>query len=113
MQFNYSFETLFSTYIKLARNVRYVEYDILYNVLLFVPLGIMLGDYRLRRAALAVLATTVTIELLQIIFSVGLFELCDILDNFIGGMCGYWIARLKKHLLSNGRKCSEGVGKTF
>lgn len=63
-------------------------WQILLNILLFVPLGILLSINRGRSAKITVLAgfgLSFCIELCQLVFRLGLFEWDDILHN--GGGC--------------------------
>lgn len=76
----------------------YIEtlYEKIYNVLFFVPYGVLLGAYpqplpvgksvRLRRVVLIGFLTSVTIELLQLITRTGTCETDDVICNTIG--CG-------------------------
>lgn len=63
------------------------------NIMLFVPMGWLYGAMRRRsswKKALAVGAcTSLAIEIVQLIFKLGLFEFDDILNNTLGMMMGY------------------------
>ena len=98
VHFDYNLELLFSTYIKLLRGVRYVEYDIIYNILLFIPFGYLLGQYRFNKALCILCLSTLSIEIIQISFSVGLFEICDLVDNTLGGVMGYGLSIIVRRL---------------
>ncbi len=68
--------------------------NVLLNVAMFVPLGVLLPlavkFFRRPAAACgAFLISTLSIELLQLIFSVGLFDVDDIFANFVGAAFGY------------------------
>lgn len=68
--------------------------NVLLNVAMFVPLGVLLPlavKFFRRPAAScgAFLISTLSIELLQLIFSVGLFDVDDIFANFVGAAFGY------------------------
>lgn len=66
---------------------------ILFNMLMFVPLGLLL-PLLLRKAEafwvtfLVSLSTTVGIEIIQLMTGKGIFELDDILHNLIGDLQG-------------------------
>ena len=64
--------------------------DLLDNIWLFIPLGAML--YRVfdnPRALLIPLMTSVSVELIQYVFGIGLCELDDVFNNTLGGCIGY------------------------
>lgn len=71
--------------------------NVLLNVAMFVPLGVLLPltakIFRRQSAAYGVfLLSTLSIELLQLILSNGLFDVDDIFANFIGAAVGYGAA---------------------
>jgi len=64
------------------------------NVILFIPLGMILGalkKLRWKKALLIALGVSLSIELLQTIFALGTFEFDDLIHNSLGAMAGYWI----------------------
>ena len=66
-----------------------IRFDLLFNVLLFIPWGILLSFHFSPPFTLpAVLFTTVAIETAQHVTGRGLFEIGDILANFLGGCAG-------------------------
>lgn len=79
--------------------------NILGNVVAFIPFGFCLKvitaeKIRLPIAVAACLGITLTFETLQMLFKVGIFDVDDILLNFIGGMIGlgvwyllHWVIR--------------------
>lgn len=98
-QYGMSLE-LFSSY-RYAWNVfSIVEWrNIILNILMFVPLGFLLPLVHESfktwwKTYLAGLALTVFIELSQLIFNVGVFEVDDIMNNAVGCMIGYGIYAL-------------------
>lgn len=60
--------------------------DIALNILLFIPLGILIGA---KRAILIGLALSVGIELTQYVFKLGVCEADDVLNNTIGTAIGF------------------------
>lgn len=69
--------------------------DVFQNILLFVPLGIGLGrlGWPVGRAAAAIVATTLAIELSQAYLIAGRdATLGDVLMNALGGLLGWWAA---------------------
>ncbi|MGH7657222.1 MAG: VanZ family protein, partial [Gemmatimonadales bacterium] len=76
--------------------------DVLLNVILFIPLGLGLGLLKTSggRALAFVVATTITIEILQLGVIAGRdSSLSDLLTNTLGGMLGYWLARRWRRIL--------------
>lgn len=68
--------------------------NIILNILMFVPLGFWLpvGKERFRgfwKISLVGCGLTAAIEVLQLILSLGLFEVADVLNNTLGAMIGY------------------------
>lgn len=77
--------------------------EIVLNVLLFVPLGALLPfawpeHFRGRRgaglAAVIGACASLGIELLQLVFRLGLFEFDDVLNNALGAVGGYLVYSL-------------------
>lgn len=71
-------------------------WQILLNILLFVPLGILLALNRGRSARATVLTglgVSLSIELCQLVFQLGLFEWDDILHNGAGCVLGMLVVR--------------------
>ena len=67
--------------------------DIINNILLFVPFGITLGLIWDKWYVIPVgFSFSLLIELSQLIFRIGWFELDDILNNTIGAALGFAIA---------------------
>ena len=65
--------------------------DIALNILLFVPLGFLVGN---KRIILIGLLLSAGIELTQFVFELGVCELDDVLNNTIGAAVGCLIATL-------------------
>ncbi|UTX53210.1 VanZ family protein [Leucobacter aridicollis] len=67
-------------------------YEVAANFLAFVPLGLLLGALRPRRAlwvrVLLIAAISVTYETLQFVFAVGAADVTDVLVNTAGGAVG-------------------------
>ena len=74
-----------------------IIYDILFNVLLFIPLGIILSvKYRTLQSVILILIFTLVIEISQAITRRGLFEYTDIATNAIGGILGIGLSNFFK-----------------
>jgi glycopeptide antibiotics resistance protein len=66
--------------------------EVVLNILIFVPFGIYLSilkpNWRSANKIPLVLGTTVTFEVVQFAFSVGRFDITDIIGNTFGGIIG-------------------------
>jgi len=75
-------------------------YDLLFNVVMFIPAGILLLiKHKVFLSVLMVAAMTVSIESLQFIMRCGRFEVIDIVANCAGGLLGigiYYLFRMVK-----------------
>ena len=70
--------------------------DIAFNILLFIPLGFLIG----RKQAIAIgLLLSAGIELTQFVFRLGYCELDDVLNNTIGTVVGFGIWNLLSVLM--------------
>lgn len=68
--------------------------DIICNILLFVPFGFFLGLLTGRwYTVLAGFAVSLLIEVSQMVFQIGWFELDDIFNNTAGALIGFCAAR--------------------
>lgn len=85
-----SFDKIFMTYkVWLIDRKSWLKYEVLANVILFIPLGVFLRRKNsVIRCILLVLLFTGMIEFYQLITETGLFEMCDIIDNSLGGLVG-------------------------
>ena len=82
----------FDMYIRFINGEYFVFYDILYNTLFFIPLGILLlVQFSWKKSLIFVFLTSLAIETIQLFFSLGQFEICDLIDNTLGGLIGIGI----------------------
>ena len=84
--------TLFWTYKAIAKGETHYIAEIFWNVVLFVPIGILVmllltGKIRRLTAVIGMLLS-VAIEVTQLIFHLGLFEFDDIVHNTLGTVIG-------------------------
>ena len=75
-------------------NVLYFVVNVVLNVVAFMPFGFILPiitpkNWELFPIFLVSLEMTLAIELLQMVFQVGIFDVDDIFMNTLGGMLGY------------------------
>lgn len=89
---------LFSGYKNAWNEWSLTEYQlIIFNMLMFSPLGFLLpfltkkGE-KLSVACLVSFLVTLFIEVLQLVTGRGIFELDDLLHNFVGSMFGYFVS---------------------
>ena len=72
--------------------------EIILNYILFIPLGCLLylcfGERFDLRVVIAGLLLSVSIELIQLIFNIGLFEFDDMIGNSVGCLIGTVIGKL-------------------
>ena len=80
------------------KNFYYHADQILMNVIVFIPLGILFGVmFHVNgwlKSLLAGLVVSVSIEVLQLLFKKGLFQVDDIIHNTIGCLIGYTICQI-------------------
>lgn len=101
-EYRYELE-LFWTYRKLFEGQNDYTYgqEILYNILMLVPVGVLLpaasGKQGWRFTAAMGFLCSVSIEVLQLILKRGLFEFDDIFHNTAGAVIGYGIYFLLKN----------------
>ncbi len=104
-----------------SQNAALVRKDLLNNILVFVPLGILLSALWHRRPAwqraLAGMGVSLCYETLQFVFAIGRSDSTDVLANTLGAVAGialcqvFWLvlkdeARVKKAVAL----CSAAVG---
>lgn len=85
----------------------YLLGTVVYNVMMFIPIGIMLSlfdEFRFLRILLQSLVLSSLIEALQLVLQRGIFELDDIVFNITGAVIGYWIC---KTISKRFKKCSR------
>ena len=95
---------LFYSYLDAWNDFSLTEWrNIILNILMFVPLGMLLPHIhrafcQARWTYLAGLGLTLLIEMTQLIFKCGIFELDDLMNNLAGAMIGYGFYRMIKDL---------------
>lgn len=78
--------------------------NIIGNIICFIPLGCMLPilSVKVRKLLLAVLIcfeVSIVIELIQLIFKVGSFDVDDMVLNTLGGLIGFLIYRMVNRMI--------------
>lgn len=101
-----------SSYFAIAENSYFREaaaINIL-NVVMFVPVGFLLGcgfpGMTWRRVLCVAVVLSVGIEVLQLLLRRGLCETDDVLHNVVGALMGYGIARLL-FIAHRGQGCNQ------
>lgn len=76
-------------------DLQYSTFEVVMNVILFIPLGILLANkLKLRSTILLSLIFILAIESIQYLFKLGVFDVIDIATNFAGILIGYLPTRL-------------------
>ena len=100
-----SLRYLLLSYQMLTWKVKGALWDILLNILLFIPYGYIIADKssKLRRIQqiVIIMISSLTIETIQFLFSIGQFEVCDLIDNSVGGLIGIHLVLLRHQISRN------------
>jgi glycopeptide antibiotics resistance protein len=103
-----SLSTLFISYQQAFAGNEGSIYSIIFNVLLFIPLGILLTtQFRWREAAFMGSGLSLGIELIQCITHRGVFELSDLVNNSLGCLIGALMAYCILHIAAKLRYREE------
>ena len=86
--------------------------NLLGNVIGFVPLGFLLPIIRRKKTfsflcVIFVFLFSLTIEMIQLLFRIGVFDVDDLLLNTLGGLIGYLIYLLCQCMSKIGRRKSH------
>lgn len=83
------FSHLFITYYSALNGVAGAANEIILNIVIFIPLGIVLTYlYSVKKTVIYSIAITIFIETVQLLTTTGVFEICDLINNSIGGWMG-------------------------
>ena len=90
-------------------NTKEIMLNLLGNVIGFVPLGFILPIIRRKKAfsfvcVIFVFLFSLTIEMIQLVFRIGVFDVDDLLLNTLGGFIGYVIYLLWQCISNVGRR---------
>lgn len=96
-----TWETIFSSFSELVSSNYIIIYDMIFNVILFIPLGFLMKmRYSVKYSIVISGGVSLFIEVMQLITHRGLFELSDLIFNTIGGgtgiVCMVFIQRFLK-----------------
>ena len=88
----------------------YFRREILNNILLFIPLGVILAQLRSRWSTAAIpFLISIGIEILQFITKQGLLEIDDVISNGLGGILGFTAGMLWLYIDQAIRKIRSSV----
>lgn len=93
--------------------VKTIFVNVFGNIFVFIPLGILLpvafqGLKKWYKTAVMVLVFSLCIELIQLIFKIGSFDVDDLMLNLFGGIIGYIIYKIfSKIIVSGGSEKNE------
>lgn len=95
----------FSEIMRYAPGSKYFYWNVVGNIMLFVPFGFFISIYlnsgKVNKPLLITFITSLTIELVQMCIG-RIFDIDDILLNCVGGICGFLLfiglSAIKRHL---------------
>ncbi len=104
MRYNLDLFWSYRDMIRLSGN--YYFEQIVLNILLFVPFGFLLVFLLKRLGSIKIIVPlaflfSLSIELSQLIFKIGLFELDDLFNNTLGALIGYGLSYAFHGLITN------------
>ena len=84
-----TWNSVFSSFSELASSNYTIIYDMVFNVVLFIPLGFLMRmKCSVKYSVVISGGVSLFIEVMQLITHRGLFEISDLIFNTIGGMIG-------------------------
>lgn len=78
------------SYVEILKGNRQFLFENIGNIVLFIPLGVSLKWVGVRDVKKAGFLVSLTIEIIQFIFSLGTFECDDLIHNTLGAVIGVW-----------------------
>lgn len=109
VDFDFRFQLFESYYIAFAEGDIEVLLQIIINIAMFIPIGFLLPCCfklyeKYRYVLITAVITSVSIEFLQLIFKIGLFETDDVINNVFGAMIGLGIYVVAKRVINYGKE---------
>lgn len=94
----YSDGTYIKEWIKIIFKNKTVFKNVIGNIIIFIPMGIFLKTIHIKWVYQIILSILIIIciETLQYIIQIGVFDIMDILLNFLGTLIGYIIVKKKR-----------------
>lgn len=99
--YNLPIQDIFATYRNVLYGIKYAKYDVINNILLFVPASILFKKGKHLNTIYKILSLSFVLELSQLLFKCGLFEVCDLIDNVLGGMLGMVLIHAYRNIKHN------------
>ena len=94
-----TYKTIFSSITEFINGNYNIIYDMIFNVLLFVPFGFFVSlEVSVKYSIILNLITSLSIEIMQFITCRGLFEISDLILNFFGGSLGIIFLKILKKI---------------
>lgn len=95
------FSAPFDTYMMIWNGNTFAQFELIFNIVLYIPFGCFLGYQKkyLRKSGTSVFLCSFVIEIMQGVCKCGTFEICDIINNSIGGIIGILIVLIIRRLL--------------
>ncbi|MDD6147881.1 MAG: VanZ family protein [Lachnospiraceae bacterium] len=94
--------TPFYSYALALKGNRYYTEEVILNILLYVPFGFLFAaafkNLKLFWIWIAALLLSLSVELLQLYFHLGVFETDDIINNVLGGVVGSIFHWMGEHI---------------
>lgn len=86
-----------------------LAWQMIYNVLVFIPYGVLLPECfismrKLRHVVASAVGLSLLIEVIQLVTKLGLFEFDDLFHNTLGAVIGYGIWRVWKQFIQRKSK---------
>lgn len=98
-------QTFFVSYIQLWKHKYEIIYDMVFNVFLFLPMGILFSKFGGRKKiSILIFIISLFIESAQFLTGRGILELSDLVNNTLGGIIGISI----KHVISDAKEKYQG-----
>lgn len=91
----YSDGTYIKKWIKILFTNKIVFRNIIGNIIIFIPMGIFIKNIKIKKIYqfMLIISIIISIETLQYITQIGVFDIMDILLNAIGALIGYMIMK--------------------
>jgi glycopeptide antibiotics resistance protein len=85
-------------------------FNIIGNIALFVPIGFLVPfvyrNMTWRKSLLLAVVVPLLIEIIQVVFRVGIFDIDDVILNGLGIMIGYWVCAMLRPKTTNVHQAS-------
>ena len=93
-----SIKGILATFFWLKEDFYHAKFDVLFNIILFVPAGIFFKILFERKAIIMVCMMSILIETFQFLTALGQVEIGDVIFNTIGGIIGLIVCKFIQFL---------------